>query len=698
VAEVKDSTKKVRLLRFEFSTDQAYVIEAGHQYFRFYMNGGRIESPPGTPVEIVTPYTETDLPRLKYVQSADTLYLAHPNYPLHKLVRQSHTSWTLTPVNLLPPPTYEGGLSAANITLTLGATTGLGVSVTASANLFDASDVGRMLRSGQGRGTIRSVATATSATIDVLDAFSSTTLAGGSWVLEGSPNATLTPSGISTTGGPRHAIATLTLSSPASGWRQSDVGRYVRVNKGVLRITKYSSASVVEAEVLTELANLNAAPGGSWSIEDPAFSDARGYPRAVAFFEQRLILGGSKAQPQTFWGSNSGEYEVFGLGSDDDDAFEFAIAANDVNTINWIVPARVLLMGTASSEFSVSGGDRGTQVAIGPNNVDVKSSTFWGSTDLVAPIRIGNAALFVTRTGTELREMVFSLERDAYIANDLLLLAKHLTIPAGIVDMAYQRHPNSTVWCVRGDGVMLALTYQREHDVVGWSRHLTGTEGPDQTPTTGFFESVVTIPHWNGNRDVTWVVVRRRINGIWKRYIEYLDSVGGYYGHLGVDCGLTYSGSPTTTVTGLGHLEGEVVDILGDGAVYPRATVTGGQVTLQGLPASMIEVGLPFRSVMETMRPEVPTQGTSQGLPKSWGKVWVRVDKTLGAWINGQEIPFRDPNMPMDQAPALFTGDIQVDLVTTDRGATITVEQRQPLPQTVVAIFGELGIGAGEQT
>jgi hypothetical protein len=558
----------------------------------------------------------------------------------------------------------------------------------------------RQTSGGTGRAIIRTITSTTVATADVVDTFSGTSLAAGTWNMEGSPNATLTVTGLGSTGGPQHAIATLTLSAPASGFRTTDVGRYIRVNRGVVRITKYTSSSVVEGEVLSELENLTASPGGSWSVEDAAWSDARGYPRAVAFFEQRLILAGSEAQPQTFWGSNTADYEVFALGADDDDAFEFPIAANEVNTINWIVPTRVLIMGTASSEFTAKGSDGASNPAISPNNVDVKPSTFWGSSARIQPPRVGLAALFVSRSGTELRELIFSNERDAYVANDLLLLADHLTEEESIVDIAYQQHPSSLVLCVRSDGAILCLTYQREHEVAGWSRWITGQDLATVTPGKGKFTAVATIPHWSGDRDVTWVVAQRTIGAATKRYVEYFDDLGGYYGNgghvgggLGMDAALTYNATPTTSVTGLRHLEGETVSIVGDGAVYPDETVVNGSVTLDGLAASQIEVGLNFISKLETVRPEVPRDGTSQGLMKHWSRIWVRVHETLGMFINGEEKPFRTPNDPMDAAVPLFSGDVQHDGGARDRDGIITVEQRQPLPQTVIAIFGTMSVG-----
>ena len=97
VAETKTSAKESVLIPFEFSTVQAYMLEFGDLYARFYKDGGRIESPPGSPVELSTPYLESELYALKYAQSADTLYIVHDAHKPAKLTRTSHTAWQLDP-------------------------------------------------------------------------------------------------------------------------------------------------------------------------------------------------------------------------------------------------------------------------------------------------------------------------------------------------------------------------------------------------------------------------------------------------------------------------------------------------------------------------------------------------------------------------------------------------------------------------
>jgi hypothetical protein len=185
-----------------------------------------------------------------------------------------------------------------------------------------------------------------------------------------------------------------------------------------------------------------------------------------------------------------------------------------------------------------------------------------------------------------------------------------------------------------------------------------------------------------------------------KRYVEYLereyregdDQQNCYY----VDCGATYDGAPADHISGLDWLEGQTVQILADGAAHPDRVVTSGAVTLQR-EASVVHVGLPYDSVLQTNRIEAGAgDGTAQGKTKRVNKVVIRFLNTLGALAgpdeaNLDEIEFRSGSDPMDEAPPLFTGDKLVEWPDGyNFDGYVMVQQRQPLPMTVVAIMPQL--------
>jgi hypothetical protein len=597
VAEVKTSATATRLIPFEFSTTQAYIIEVGDQYMRFYRDNGRIEVA-SVPTEIATPYLEADIFDLTFAQSADTLYICHPSYAPRKLTRSSHTSWTLTTVSFWDGPYLDANLFTASgsplsITLTPSAATGSGVTLTASANLFVSTDVGRSIR-----------------------------------ILEGA----------------------------VWGWAT---------------ITDYTSATEVEITINSTLTDTTSK--SEWRLG--AWSDTTGYPSAVTFFEERLAFGGSTEQPQTVWLSVSSDYEDFTPGADDDDALTYTIAANKVNAIKWLASSVGLLVGTVGGEFALFGGN---DSPLTPTNVTVRRQSTHGSLSGTIAL-VGNAALFIQRSGKKIRELKFDAAGGTYLATDLTLLAEHITTPS-IVDMSYQQEPDSIVWLVRSDGVLVSLTYNPAQEIIALARHTTDA--------TGLFEAVATIPSSDGSYDETWVVVKRTIDGSTKRYVEYFDP------NLQMDCALTYDGSATTAVSGLDHLEGEVVVSVGDGAVYPRETVDSGEITLDGPAAQEIHVGLHYNSTITTLRPEVkmPDGGTSQGKRKKWSEIFVRVVDTLGMTIEGDQYPFRSASDPMDAPPPEFDGDVRVSNSGWDRNGQLTFSQIQPLPSTILGHYGRLEI------
>ncbi len=774
VCEVKNSANTTRLIPFEFNITQSYCLEFGDQYMRVFKDNGQIVEADKTVsnitqanpavvtasshgysngdhvyinsvvgmtevngrrytvanvttntfelsginstgytaygsggvaqkvFEIATSYTAAQVFDLKFTQSADVMYIVHPEHEPSKLTRTGHTSWTLAEVDFGTTGPY---LDANTTTTTLtpaSAGTGTGVNITASA---------------------------------------------------------------------------VTGINGGSGFLATDVGRILKFNSGEAKITARTNTTVVVCTITKAFANTDAT--ASWQLG--YWSDTTGFPETVSFFEQRLVFGGSTSYPQTIWASQSGLYENFDVDdSSASDAFIYTIAANKVNTIRWLAPARDLIVGTAGGEFKVG---RPTGEPLKPDNVQITQQTTYGGFT-TQPIQIGNAVLFVQRQKKKVREFTYRFEDDAYTAPDMCLLAEHIT-GDGIVDVDYAQEPESIYWAVREDGVLLGMTYQRQEDVIAWHRHLlggkqqsctitvsdyaniqsgsnltftksdgttttftstTGTAGTNEFTTetnnnttatnlknvinghadftatvssavvtitetspngTGLLTvessdtvrltatsekhakvtSVTTITESSENQ--VWIIVERIINGSTVKYVEYLDST------LNQDSALagTVTGA-TTTVTSLDHLEGETVQILIDDAVYPAQIVSNGAVTIS-LPstfaAKTIEVGLGYVSKIKTMQVEAGSQaGSAQSRRKRYNEVVVRLFETVGATVNDDQIPFRTSATPMGEPISSFTGDKKVSNLGWDTQGQIVIQQTQPLPMTVLAITGTL--------
>ena len=673
IAPVKNEAATTILVPFRYSTIQAYMLEFGDRYVRFYKDGGRIEVA-GLPVEVSSPYAAADLARLKFSQTADVLSIAHPNYAPYELRRFSHTTWVLRPITFDVLPSREYGLRTTT-TLTLSAVLGSGVTATAGASTFLASDVGRPIIAGQGQAIITGFTSGTVVTVTVESTFGTTSFGAGAWKLDASPKTGITPSDKSPVG------KTITLTLAGNGFRSTDVASFVHLNGGTVELTTFTSALEMDGVIRGELNSTTQAPSGAWTLEEPAWSALNGYPGAIGAFEDRRSWAGSLEQPQTLWESKSGDFKNFSVGPLDDDAVVNTINDAEVNSIAWILATDKLYLGTVSGVFSVTGG--GTDNPLTPANVRVRSAIRRSSSATVAPLRVGDGGVIlqVSATGKKVWEIVYSFQVDKLVGPDMLKLADHLTARTPITRWAFQDEPDPTIWAVRSDGVMLACAYMREEDIVGWARQTT----------QGVFESVATLPAGDGTSQV-WAIVRRTINGATRRYVELFDTTGLNFSTLFTDATLTYDGPAATIISGLDHLENMTVQIVGDGAVFPDQVVAGGKLTLPQA-AAKVEVGLGYTSTLETMRPEVPVGGSSQGLPKHWATVTVRLLETLGLKIDDERIPFRSAATPLNQVVTPFSGDKAVSKSGWSKDGRLRFVQDLPLPCTITMLTGTLDQG-----
>lgn len=577
----------------------------------------------GGAVEIVTPYLDANLFEIKQAQSADVLYLCHPDHPILKLLRHGHTSWSLTELAFQDGPWLLRNSGATE--MTPSATTGLGVTITADGTAgindgagFLATDVGRLIR----------------------------------------------------------------LSNPATG---TDWSWAV--------ITGRSSATVVTVDVKRDFSTTNAT--ADWQLG--AWCGSCGYPSAITFFEQRLCFAGTRGSPQTFWMSQSADFENMAPDSADassrkwdgaienDDALDFTVSADQVNAIRWMAPASQLFIGTVGGEWVVSSNGP----VITPVDISVRRQTTFGTTNLPPQLMRGRL-MFIQRAGRKLLEFAFNLEQDNFNALDLNVLSDHINA-GGIVDLAYQQEPESTLLAVRSDGQVPTLTYQPDQNVVGWARCLMGG-------TDAACESVSVIP--GVATDEAWVCVARTVNGQTVRQIERFAAPFEHGGDQALACysdaALLYQGSPTTTVAGLDHLEGELVSILADGAVHSPRVVSGGGVTLD-YPASKVIAGLPYTHTYESLKWEVGARtGTAQGQIKRISGVTLVLLDALNAAVGPDrehlsDIPFRSVEDAMDSAVPLFTGEKFVEFngdFSTD--ARVVIRGADPVPFTLLAVSPEL--------
>lgn len=769
VNETKLTGSFTRLIPFEFSVSQAYVIEMGHLYMRFYTLSGRLDDPPGTPVELVTPYLSTELSDIQYAQSADILYLVHANHQPRKLSRTSATTFTLTEINFRDGPYLDQNsehdhqilVSGTSGTIFLTATGGVG----GGHEPFTPAHVGSSWRVdlGYGWGWVRilSFVSTRLVTAEVIETFgeyfsipanddghslrddadahrlaqgvkfeNDTVLghielfirrtaeisSGDVWVeIRQADQAALNPlkdaidvskripaNSIPPTAGYEWIVFEFDRIRPGNpsspilsrgtlyyivlcGDYQSGTGNLIQWRKGSPLLYEDGSAWEESSTtgVWTDLASSFAVRNAStddW--REPAWSDQRGWPSAVGFFEQRLYYG----KDVTFYGSVINDFDTFSptFGGDppsDENAVTFTIASTQVNTIQWIAGIDELFIGTAGSEYRIIGSN---ESGITPNNPPlVREVSSYGSAR-IRPIKVGKNLVYVGRSRTKLREIAFNLSEDSYMSLDLLLLSEHIG-KRQFTDFVYVQDPDSTIMGVMQDGSIAAAVYLKSQDVIGWSN----------IRTDGDYKSLAVIPHPSGDSSQVWVIVSRATgSGAIRQYVEYFEDRGGEYGPLHVDSGLSYSGPETDTLSGLSHLEGKIVNIVGNMAVYSPRAVSGGAVTGLYPPVSRADVGLPYTSRLKDLRPALNTQqGTLYALPIGPAETTVTLLESLGLNINGDVVPFRQATDPIDVPPPIYTGEKDVRTMGWDRDAQVLIEQTQPLPCTVLAITRTLEVG-----
>ena len=528
VKEIKTSSAKTRLVSFEFSTTQAYIIEFGNLYARFYKDQGAIleanktisaatranpcvvtanshgfsdgdevyissvvgmtqlngkyfkvagkttntfqlqdvdgnnvnssefspYSSDGTAARVytvTTTYTTANLFELQFAQSADVLYIAHPSYTPRKLTRTAHTTWTISDITFTDGPYQDENITTT--TLTPSHTSGSSRTITASATTginggdgFQTTDVGRLISVGHqaaewAASTAYALGDVRRNSGNVYECIKAGTSAGS--------------------GGPSSEGDEI-VDNGATWKFLRDGG----IQWGYATVTGRTNTTVVTVTV-------NATFGGTtaeskWRLG--AYSDTTGFPAAVAFYEQRLFWAGSTEQPQTLWGSKSGDYENHTPGTLDDDPVIYTLATDQVNAIKWLSPGKVMAVGTVGGEFIISGST--TADPLTPTNVRVVREGTRGSASHT-PIRIDNVVIFIQRQQRKLREFVYQFEADSYQSPDLTILSNQVA-KGGISEIVYQQEPSTVVWGVKADGQLVGMTYLRDQQVIAWHRHKLG--------------------------------------------------------------------------------------------------------------------------------------------------------------------------------------------------------------------------------
>jgi hypothetical protein len=494
LAEVADSDNKTRLIPFEFSTTQTYMLEFSNLKMRVYKDSGAVLEGDKTISAITAANPAVVTATSHGYENGDEVLISsvsgmtEVNGKRFLVADKTTNTFELqdkdgVDINSTSFTAYSsGGVANKVFELATPYTT---------AQLFDlkfaqsadvmyithpAHEVEKLSRTGH-----------TSWTLTDVD------FTKGPMQDANTTDTTLNPGQAAVGTGIALVASAVTGINSGSGFLSTDVGRFVFLNNGYAKITGVTDTTNAVITIITALDNANAT--ANWQLG--AFSDTTGHPSCVTFFEQRLVFAGTTNQPQTIFFSRSGDYENMdaNIGGTvaDDDAIIYTIASNQVNAIRFMTATRTLIIGTAGGEFTVSGG--GTDSAVTPTNILIKKQSNHGSANVDA-IAVGNATLFLQRAKRKIRELAYNFDVDGYIAPDMTILAEHIS-EGGLTQIAYQQEPNQIVYAVRGDGELVGLTYQREQQVTAWHRHIFGGRFGNATITVTDYANIA-----NGTRIV----------------------------------------------------------------------------------------------------------------------------------------------------------------------------------------------------
>lgn len=717
VAEVKDSTKRARLIPFQFSDEQTYVLVFGDETMRVIKDGGEVlnTSGPdeGLPFELAVPFDSAELPLINYTQSADVMTFAHPSHKPSELKRLAHDNWTIADLSLVPS-----------------------IAAPASATSTPAG----------GSGTTQSWRYQVTAVVDDANSIEESLPVTSNAVTVYASTAQATTTWPAVTGASYYNIYKDSSGSGVFGF----IGRSTT--------TSFTDNNITAVKTDTP-------PTG----EDP-FVGAGNYPGAVGYYQQRLVFGGSNNKPQTLWFSKTGVFNNFGysIPFKDDDAITYTIVSGKVQRVRHLVSLKRMLGFTSGGEWLVRGADSGFTA----KTITAEQEGHDGCS-IIPPIVVGSSAVYVQARGGSVASFGYELQVDGFAGNDLTLYSAHLFQGHTLLECAYQKIPDSIVWFVRSDGVLLGMTYLPEQQVIAWHQH----------HTDGFVESVACIPE--GDEDSLYLLVRRNINGVERRYIERMASrrdrgaADSYF----VDCGLTYDGrnsdpgktmqlsggadwkypeevtlsaaghSPftvgsigqhyalngengrvrvevtgytssaevtvrlliicpedvrdvpvtawdrqTASLTGLDHLDGKTVSVLADGNVHPVRVVDGGGITLDYY-AGVVHAGLPYESDLETLDIELQNAAETVINKKiAVTSLTVLVEKSRGIFAGPDAAHLYEhkqrQNEDYEQPVQMLTGQAEITIPNSwSSKGRVFIRQSDPLPLTILGVIPEATFG-----
>lgn len=643
-SEENKTPVKAVLMPFIFSTqeEQNYVIVFFNQKFSVYNKTGLVAE------NIACPFAESDLYELSYAQVADIIYIAHKNYPLQKLTRSGEEPYTWA----IEEVAINSSIAAPNKPeVTWKSGSGSGAAPADYQLRYKIVSV-----DSDGVQSVPSEAGAVTGRYPT------------EWIV-----------------GDKVTISW----NAVDGAEEYNIYRESAGYFGYIGTT--DSTSFVDNNYEPDTADT---PQENWF----PFADGNN-PGVVSFHQQRMVLAGTKNSPQSVYMSRTGDFENFRKSRplQDDDPIEYSIASGTIDEIQWVASFKDLLIGTSGAEYMATGAD-GTGSTITAKGINISPQSFWGSSHLF-PIVVGTSILHAQRYSSKVRDLFYSLETDGYNGSDLTTLTPHLFEGYKILQWTFQQSPDSILWCVRDDGVLLAMSYIKEQQIVGWSIH----------KTEGKVKSVCRI---SGEVDRVFVVVERECEGKTITTLEYIENNFTQEVEIEdaffVDFGVTLTSEEEKTEWDYPqHLIGFNPVLLADGSYVENFEVfDNGTKFKTPYPVKKVQIGLNYKSVLGLLPFNADTdQGTTMGLKRTYGECSVKLHRSVGGKYGtlldenknpDEERMYELPFLPAhyDKAVQPFSGDLNFSPESgQDELTTLYLIQDKPQPMQVLGIVVNIDIG-----
>jgi len=672
------------LFPFVFDENEEYIISIEHQKVRCF----RVEDGTTSLVTTLTadtssaalPFDQEYLQEYTTAQYGDVKFICHPLFAPRMLTRTSLTAFEISTFAFDKradnSSTFQpyAQFQSHGTTLDPSKTSGTGATLTTSADYWDLTGgisggnypsslhIGTIVRYDQNEILITSVQSATQATGDIVDELSIRLAVLNPFrTIDGSTTVEVTQINHGYSGSEAIVIA----GASATGGINTGNLNGARTVSGIIDENTYTFTAGGAASSAVDgggqVTITTHAPTTQW--DEQALSAKRGYPAAVEFHQNRLVFGGSIAQPDNVWMSKIGRFFNFDVGdAADDDAISLVAATGDVNEIRYLVSNRDLQIFTASSELYVP---TYLNQAITPTNVQIRKQTPYGC-EHIEPMPIDGATIFAQRNGKIIREFLFTDSEEAYTSTAVSTISSHLINSPKYLSVVHSGFgfPDSYAALTSGNGEMTLFSSNRAEKKASWTR----------VTTNGDFGSTVAI------EDRLFANVYNSAGKL--QLCEFSGEIGldfYVYGAITankVDVSSVYSSGDTVDVvvtdgTGQSHLGSFTVD-------------SGDDVDLtlySGLGFTHAYVGKKFTAKIITNPIDANMgSGPATGEVRGIANIVLDLKETRSLKVNGHNLVTETE----------FTGKKEFRVLGYSRDPKVTIEQNDPLAMQVNGLIVEL--------